>query len=69
MKRRIHKINNKIEEFLDKQKRIDETDFDAISKFDTFDKINSPLEPNFSFHLKSVLVTPRQPNFSCAIKA
>ena len=32
-----HKINNKIEEFLDKQKKIEETEFDAISKFDTFD--------------------------------
>ena len=31
--------------------------------------INSPFEPNFSFHLKSVLVTPRHPNLSWAIKA
>ena len=28
-----HKINNKIEEYLNKQKRLDETEFDAISKF------------------------------------
>ena len=44
-----HKINNKIEEFLDKQKRIDETEFDAISKFDTFDKIKNTSNKISSF--------------------
>ena len=33
-----HKINNKIEEYLENQKRLDETEFDAISKFDFFEK-------------------------------
>ena len=28
-----HKINSKIEEYLDKKKKLDETEFDAISKF------------------------------------
>ena len=28
-----HKLNNKIQEYLKKQKRLDETEFDAISKF------------------------------------
>ena len=44
-----HKINKKIEEFLDKQKRIDETEFDAISKFDTFDKIKNTSNKISSF--------------------
>jgi len=44
-----HKINNKIEEFLDKQKKIDETEFDAISKFDTFDKIKNTSNKISSF--------------------
>ena len=44
-----HKINNKIEEFLEKQKRIDETEFDAISKFDTFDKIKNTSNKVSSF--------------------
>ena len=34
-----HKINEKIEEFLNKQKKIDETEFDAVSKFDYLNKI------------------------------
>ena len=34
-----HKINDKIEEFLDKQKRIDETEFDAVSKFNYLNKV------------------------------
>tara|TARA_Y100001954_G_scaffold136256_1_gene145335 strand:+ start:716 stop:2044 length:1329 start_codon:yes stop_codon:yes gene_type:complete len=34
-----HKINDKIEEFLDKQRRIDETEFDAVSKFDYLNKV------------------------------
>ncbi len=36
-----HKINDKIEEYLDNQKKIDETEFDAISKFDYFDNIKN----------------------------
>ena len=31
-----HKINDKIEEFLSKQKKINETEFDAITKFNYF---------------------------------
>ena len=38
-----HKINDKIEEFLDKQKRLDETEFDAVSKFDYLEKIKNSL--------------------------
>ncbi len=34
-----HKINDKIEEFLNKQIRIDETEFDADSKFDYLNKV------------------------------
>merc|ERR1711991_331819 len=34
-----HKINEKIKQFLDKQKKIDETEFDAISKFNFLNKI------------------------------
>ena len=33
-----HKINDKIEEFYDKQKKIEETDFDAESKFNYLEK-------------------------------
>ena len=36
-----HKINSKIEEYLDKQKRIEETEFDAVSKFDYLDKLKN----------------------------
>ena len=36
-----HKINNKIEEFLVKQKKIDDTEFDAVSKFNYLDKIKN----------------------------
>ena len=36
-----HKINDKIEEYLNNQKRLDETDFDAISKFNYLDKIKN----------------------------
>ena len=36
-----HKINDKIEEFLSKQKKIDETEFDAITKFDYLDNIKN----------------------------
>ena len=34
-----HKINDKIGEFLDKQRRIDETEFDTVSKFDYLNKV------------------------------
>ena len=36
-----HKINNKIEEFLDKQKKIDETEFEAIQKFNYLNHIKN----------------------------
>ena len=36
-----HKINDKIEEYLDNQKKLDETDFDTISKFNYLDKIKN----------------------------
>ena len=36
-----HKINNKIEEYLDKQKKIEETDFDAEAKFNYLNKIKN----------------------------
>ena len=36
-----HKINDKIEEYLDNQRRLDETDFDAVSKFNYLDKIKN----------------------------
>ncbi len=36
-----HKINNKIEEFLHKQKKIEETDFEAESKFNYLNRIKN----------------------------
>ena len=36
-----HKINDKIEEFLNKQKKIEETDFEAESKFNYLNKIKN----------------------------
>ena len=36
-----HKINEKIKQFLDKQKKIDETEFDTISKFNYLKKIKN----------------------------
>tara|TARA_Y100001970_G_scaffold54778_1_gene69457 strand:- start:697 stop:2025 length:1329 start_codon:yes stop_codon:yes gene_type:complete len=36
-----HKINDKIEEFLDKKKRLEETNFDADSKFNYLNKIKN----------------------------
>ena len=33
-----HNINKKIEQYLDKQKKLNETEFDAISKFNYFKK-------------------------------
>ena len=44
-----HKINNKIEEHLEKQKRLDETEFDAISKFNYFEKIKNSSQKVSSF--------------------
>ena len=44
-----HKINNKIEEYLEKQKRLDETEFDAISKFNFFEKIKNSSQKVSSF--------------------
>ena len=44
-----HKINDKIEEFLDKQKRLDETEFDAVSKFDYLEKIKNTSNKVSSF--------------------
>ena len=44
-----HKINDKIEEYLDKQKRLDETEFDAISKFNYFGKIKNSSKKISSF--------------------
>ena len=44
-----HKINKKIEEFLNKQKKIDETEFDAVSKFDYLNKIKNSSKKISSF--------------------
>ena len=44
-----HKINNKIEEYLNKQKRLDETEFDAISKFNYLGKIRNSSKKISSF--------------------
>ena len=44
-----HKINNKIEEYLDKQKRLEETEFDAISKFNYLEKIKNSSQKISSF--------------------
>ena len=44
-----HKINDKIEEFLDKQKRIEEIDFDAESKFNYLNKIKNSASNVSSF--------------------
>ena len=44
-----HKINNKIEEYLNKQKRLDETEFDAISKFNYLGKIKNSSQKISSF--------------------
>ena len=44
-----HKINNKIEEFLTKQKKIDDTEFDAVSKFNYLDKIKNSSSKISSF--------------------
>ena len=44
-----HKINDKIEEYLDKQKRLDETEFDAFSKFNFLKKIKNSSKNVSSF--------------------
>ncbi len=44
-----HRINNKIEEFLEKQKKIDETEFDANLKFDYLSKIKNSSSKVSSF--------------------
>ena len=44
-----HKINEKIEEFLRKKKKIDETEFDAISKFNYLEKIKNSSKKISSF--------------------
>ena len=44
-----HKINDKIEEFLHKQKRIEETDFEAESKFNYLNKIKNTSSKVSSF--------------------
>ncbi len=44
-----HKINDKIEEFLYKQKKIEETDFEAESKFDYFNRIKNTSSKVSSF--------------------
>ena len=44
-----HKINDKIEEYLEKKKKLDETEFDAISKFNYLDKINNSSHKVSSF--------------------
>ena len=44
-----HKINNKIKEFLDKQKKLEETDFDAEAKFNYLKKIQNKSSKVSSF--------------------
>ncbi len=44
-----HKINEMIEEYLDKQKKLDGTEFDAISKFAYLDKIKNSSKKISSF--------------------
>ena len=44
-----HKINDKIEEYLEKKKKLDETEFDAISKFNYLDKIKNSSNKISSF--------------------
>ncbi len=44
-----HKINNKIQEFLSKQKRLEETDFDAEEKFNYLNKIKNSTSKVSSF--------------------
>ncbi len=44
-----HKLNGKIEEYLNRQKKLDETNFDAISKFNYLDRINNSTKKVSSF--------------------
>ncbi len=44
-----HKINDKIEEYVNKQKRLEETDFDAEAKFNYLDKIRNSSSKVSSF--------------------
>ncbi len=44
-----HKLNNKIQEYLKKQKRLDETEFDAISKFSFLKNIKNSSKKVSSF--------------------
>ena len=44
-----HKINDKIEEYLDKQKKLEETDFDAEAKFNYLNKIKNSSSKASSF--------------------
>ena len=44
-----HKINDKIKEYLNKQKKIDETEFDAITKFNYLDNIKNSSNKISSF--------------------
>ena len=44
-----HKINGKIKDYLKKQKRLDETEFDAISKFNFFEKVKNSSQKISSF--------------------
>jgi len=44
-----HKINHKIEEYLNKKKKLEETEFDAITKFNYLDKIKNSSQAISSF--------------------
>ena len=44
-----HKINNKIEEYLENQKKLDETEFDVVSKFNYLKKIKNSSNKVSSF--------------------
>ena len=44
-----HKINDKIKEYLDKEKKLDETEFDTISKFKFLNKIKNSSKKISSF--------------------
>ena len=44
-----HKINDKIKEYLDKQEKLDETEFDTVSKFNYLNKIKNSSKKISSF--------------------
>ena len=44
-----HKINDKIKEHMDKQEKLDETEFDTVSKFNYFNKIKNSSKKVSSF--------------------